>query len=63
MAIEKIFIHTLGCPKNEVDSRAIEYFLKDSECVLTLDPREAKIIILNTCGFLKEAIQESLEYV
>ena len=63
MAIEKIFIHTLGCPKNEVDSRAIAYFLKDSECVLTLDPREAKIIILNTCGFLKEAIQESLEYV
>jgi len=63
MAIEKIFIHTLGCPKNEVDSRAIAYFLRDSNCVLSSDPREANIIVLNTCGFLKEAIQESLEYL
>ncbi|MDX9871377.1 MAG: 30S ribosomal protein S12 methylthiotransferase RimO [Clostridia bacterium] len=56
-------IITLGCPKNQVDSRQIGGFLLQEGFVLTENTAEAQIIVVNTCGFIEEAKKESLESI
>lgn len=58
---KRVFIHTLGCPKNEVDSLFIagELTKEGFEVVGKLSLADA--VILNTCGFLEDARLESLE--
>lgn len=51
---------TLGCAKNEVDSEAIGQLLEESGHSRT-DPTEADVVIVNTCGFIQEAKQESID--
>ncbi len=51
---------TLGCPKNEADSSGMEALLQDAHLAVQPQAREADVIIVNTCGFLQAAIQESL---
>ncbi|TET17812.1 MAG: 30S ribosomal protein S12 methylthiotransferase RimO, partial [Candidatus Cloacimonadota bacterium] len=58
----KIFIRTLGCFKNEVDSEMITSRLLSFH-TLTDDPRSADIIIINTCAFIEEAKQESIDQI
>lgn len=57
----KYYLVTLGCTKNEFDSSVIESKLLESDFVPTEKLEEAKVIILNTCSFIKEAIEESKE--
>ena len=62
---EKINIVTLGCSKNIVDS---EYLMKQIEANHLLvrhndDSFEAKTVIINTCGFIKDAKQESIDTI
>lgn len=52
---------TLGCPKNEADSSGMETLLRDASAAPQSRPDEADVIIVNTCGFLQDAIQESLD--
>lgn len=52
---------TLGCPKNEADSRGMDALLRGAEYREADDPESADIVIVNTCGFLQAAIQESLD--
>ena len=55
---------TLGCDKNSVDSEKIfKLFLGQSKCEIVLDPKDADIAILNTCAFIKDAKDESIEYI
>lgn len=56
-----IFIETLGCPKNEADSRIISGFFLENQHTLTDDPEEADLIIINTCGFILDAADESIQ--
>ncbi len=58
----KIFITTLGCFKNQVDSEVIASRLL-SLYTLTDDPRSADVIIINTCAFIEEAKQESIDRI
>lgn len=51
---------TLGCPKNEADSSGMEALLLDAHLAAQPHVQEADVIIVNTCGFLQDAIQESL---
>jgi len=51
---------SLGCPKNLVDSEKILGQLAESGCVVGADPAEADVIVVNTCGFLAAARDESL---
>ncbi len=51
---------TLGCPKNETDSSGMDALLQKAHLEAQAQPEEADVIIVNTCGFLQEAIQESL---
>ncbi len=56
----KYHLITLGCPKNKVDSDGIEMILRDASMAVTEDPGNADILIVNTCGFLEAAKEESI---
>jgi ribosomal protein S12 methylthiotransferase len=55
------FLLTLGCPKNEVDSEGISEMLLHAHYHGTTDPAQAGVLIVNTCGFLQSAKDESIE--
>jgi len=51
---------SLGCPKNQVDAEQMMGVLAGSGFELTADQREAEIIVVNTCGFIESAKEESI---
>ena len=51
---------TLGCPKNQVDSEGMEMLLQQAAMTSTETPEEADVLIVNTCGFLGAAKEESI---
>lgn len=57
---EKFFLLSLGCSKNTVDSHSMISLLGDAGFQGTTVPDEADVLIVNTCGFIDEAKQESL---
>lgn len=56
----KVFLATLGCPKNEVDSENMAVQLAADGYFLVEEPASADFIIVNTCGFIEPAREESL---
>ena len=60
--MEKIHIITLGCSKNTVDSEYMLGILKD-EYTLTTNIEESDIVIINTCAFIKDAKEESINTI
>lgn len=56
----KIGLINLGCPKNQVDSEIMLGLLKDAGFELTPDEEAAEIIVVNTCGFIDSAKEESI---
>ena len=50
----------MGCPKNKVDSDGIEMLLQDGDYYATDSARDADVLIVNTCGFLEAAKEESI---
>lgn len=56
----KYYLLTLGCPKNTVDSEGIAMLLSDAGYQGTAVPDDADVLIVNTCGFLEAAEDESL---
>ena len=54
---------SLGCAKNQVDTQTMLGFLKAAGHCFTDDPSEAEILIINTCGFITEAKQESIDAI
>ncbi|MCH5264979.1 MAG: 30S ribosomal protein S12 methylthiotransferase RimO [Lachnospiraceae bacterium] len=59
----KLFFVSLGCDKNLVDSEKMLALLTAHEITVTEDVREAEIIIVNTCSFIHDAKQESIETI
>lgn len=59
----KVLLRTLGCPKNEADSEALGRELLRLGHELTDDEGEADCVIVNTCAFVRAAVEESLETV
>jgi ribosomal protein S12 methylthiotransferase len=59
----KIGFLSLGCPKNLVDSEVMLGLVQQAGHSLTTDPREAEILIVNTCAFIDRAKQESVDAV
>lgn len=62
MAKYKVGMVSLGCDKNRVDSE-IMLGMVQNEYELTNNPKEADIIIVNTCGFIEKAKQESINTI
>lgn len=59
----KIYIETLGCPKNFNDSQVAAGILEDENHIIVNNPEEADIIMVNTCGFINDAKTESIEKI
>ena len=57
---KKVYLETLGCSKNRVDSEIMLGSLNNQGYQFTDDAEEAEVIIVNTCGFLSAASQESI---
>ena len=59
----KVYLESLGCPKNLVDSEVIAGYLKESGYTFTTCKEKADIIIVNTCAFIKDATQEAIDTI
>ncbi len=60
---QKVNIITLGCPKNIVDSEVLIKQLKSNNLEVVDNSDECDALIINTCGFIQSAKQESLETI
>ena len=59
----KIGLISLGCPKNLVDSEVMLGHIQRGGHSITKDMAEAEILIINTCGFIKSAKEESIQVI
>ena len=56
----KYHLITMGCPKNQVDSDGMEMLLRNADFGTAATPEQADVLIVNTCGFLEAAKEESI---
>jgi ribosomal protein S12 methylthiotransferase len=56
----RVYIRTLGCPKNRVDSEVMLGTLSDAGFRLVQQPELADVVVVNTCGFIESAKAESI---
>lgn len=63
MSNKKVFIDTLGCPKNFNDSEFAAGILEENGYEIIDSPDDADIIMVNTCGFINDAKKESIEHI
>ena len=61
MKKNNFYLLSLGCAKNLVDSESIAGVLDSAGYIGTDTPEKAEILIVNTCGFIKPAVDESIE--
>lgn len=59
----KLGMVSLGCPKNLVDSEVMLGLIREKNFTVTNDPADADIIIVNTCGFIESAKEESINTI
>ncbi len=60
---DKVHIISLGCVKNTVDSEIIAGGLENAGIQLVEEPGDAETIIINSCGFIGDAKEESVEVI
>lgn len=60
---DKIKIITLGCSKNVVDSEFIMSQLKSNDIEIVEDEKDSNTVLINTCGFIEAAKQESIDTI
>src|SRR6266850_2197942 len=60
---ETINVITLGCSKNLVDSEVLMAQLKANRFGLAADSDSAEVAVINTCGFIEAAKQESIDTI
>lgn len=60
---ERFYVESLGCPRNLVDSEFFAGLMEQGGYELIDNPLNADIIIINTCGFIKDAKEESIEQI
>ena len=60
---ERYWIETLGCPKNQVDSDKLVGTLLADGLVPADRPEDADVVVVNTCAFVEQARQESIDVV
>ena len=59
----RVYFHTLGCPKNDADSRTLMRYLAAAGVARGRRPRRSTHIVVNTCGFIQDAKEESIEAI
>ncbi|MEE2903369.1 MAG: 30S ribosomal protein S12 methylthiotransferase RimO [Myxococcota bacterium] len=63
MTNPKVHFVSLGCPKNRVDSEIMLGHLQDASFSFTHEAEQADVIVVNTCGFIEDAKQESVNTI
>lgn len=63
MKSKKVALINLGCPKNLVDAEEIIGRVADSGSTICQYPEDAEILIINTCGFIEDSKQESIDTI
>jgi len=58
-----VFVVTLGCAKNRVDTELMLGKLKEKGVYIAGEPEDSDVIIVNTCGFIQDAKEESISAV
>lgn len=61
--LKKVGMISLGCPKNRVDSEVMLGLINNAGYKTVIDPSEADAIVVNTCGFIGPAKEESVEAI
>lgn len=61
--MEKVSFITLGCSKNTVDTDVMSELLLNEGYILEEIPERAKYVIVNTCGFIEAAKEESIDVI
>lgn len=61
--MKKVHITTLGCSKNTVDSEFLIGQLQANNFEVIPEPEQSDVIIINTCGFIQSAKEESIQAV
>ena len=61
--VKKVGVVSLGCMKNLVDSENILGLFDRNGYEITNDPRDADVILINTCGFIESSKKESIENI
>jgi ribosomal protein S12 methylthiotransferase len=63
MSAPTVWLTTLGCSKNQVDSDKIAAVLDDSGYAEAADPETADVVMVNTCAFIEDARRESIDTI
>jgi len=61
--MSNVYLVSLGCDKNRVDGEVMIGTLRNAGYAVIHDPAAAKAIIVNTCGFIRDAVQESIDLI
>ena len=61
--IKKYVLESLGCSKNLVDAEEMVYILNENGYEMTDDIDDADVAIVNTCGFIESAKEESIDTI
>jgi ribosomal protein S12 methylthiotransferase len=61
--MKKLYLESMGCARNQVDSEIMNGRLIKAGWALTDDPGEAATIVVNTCSFIESAAQESIDTI
>ncbi|HZS42020.1 MAG TPA: 30S ribosomal protein S12 methylthiotransferase RimO [Polyangia bacterium] len=63
MAKQQVYFVSLGCPKNRVDSEVMLGLTEAAGFEIARAPGDAEVIVVNTCGFIGEAKEESIDHI
>jgi ribosomal protein S12 methylthiotransferase len=61
--IRKLYLISLGCARNLVDSEIMLGRIKQAGWTIVEEPETANVIVVNTCSFIEDAVEESIEMI
>lgn len=61
--VKTLYMVSLGCPKNLVDSEVMLASLEQSGYTVVDDAEQASIVLINTCGFIRPAVEEAIDTI
>lgn len=59
----KVYVHTLGCSKNQVDSEVLLAQCRVNRFSISKKPEGSDVLVINTCGFIESAKEESIDHI
>lgn len=61
--MEKYYLLNMGCAKNQVEGELLAGLLLEQGLLCAAEPQEAGLLVINTCGFIKSAVQENIQAI